>query len=76
MLLTAFGVVAATTMVGSYALESRGAIWIAIFAFGCSATALYGVLTGAWIFAILETVWAAIALKRFTEARSRVDITR
>lgn len=70
-MLIAFGVVAATTMVVSYALESRGAIWIAIFAAGCLATAIYGVLSGAWIFAILETVWAAIALQRFTAERGR-----
>jgi len=64
-MLTAFGVVAAPTMVVSYALESRSQRWILIFAGGCAATALYGVLTEAWIFAILESVWSVIALRRF-----------
>lgn len=68
-MLTAFGVVAAATMVGAYALEPRGDVWIAVFAAGCAATALYGALTGAWIFVVLETVWAAVALARFRRAR-------
>lgn len=55
-MLTAFGLVGATTMVTAYALEDRSAIWIAVFAVGCAATAVYGVLTGASIFAALETI--------------------
>lgn len=66
--LTAFGVVAATTMVVAYALESRGRIWIAVFAVGCAATAAFGIATEAWIFATLETVWAAIAVRRFVKS--------
>jgi len=68
-MLTAFGVVAATTMVTSYALEDRHRYWIVVFAVGCAATALYGVLTGAWIFAVLETIWAAVALRKFRANR-------
>ncbi len=48
--LTAFGVIAAATMVVSYALEERHRYWTAAFAVGCAATAVYGVLTSAWIF--------------------------
>lgn len=66
-LLTGFGVIAASVMVTSYALEDRHRDWIAVFALGCAATAVYGVLTGAWVFAILETVWAGIALLRFQQ---------
>jgi uncharacterized membrane protein YjjP (DUF1212 family) len=64
-LLTAFGVIAATTMVVSYALEDRHRYWIAVFAVGCAATAFYGLLTGAWIFAVLETLWAAVATHKY-----------
>lgn len=64
-LLTTFGLIAATTMVVSYALEDRHHRWIAVFAIGCAATALYGLLTGAWIFAVLETLWAAVATHKF-----------
>ncbi len=63
--ITAFGVVAATTMVGAYALEGRGRGWIAVFAVACVATAVYGLVTEAWVFAALEAVWAGIAAQRF-----------
>jgi hypothetical protein len=70
MLLTIFGVAAALTMVVSYGLEPRGPRWIAAFAAGCAATAVYGVLTGAWIFAVLESVWTVLAIKRLRAARA------
>lgn len=65
MLITVFGVVAAATMVTAYGFESRDPKWVAVFAVGCAATAVYGVLTGAWIFAVLETIWAGVAARRF-----------
>lgn len=65
MLVTAFGVVAAATMVTAYAFESRSRVWIAVFAGACLAVAVYGSITGAWIFATLEVVWAGIAIQRF-----------
>ena len=69
-MLTAFGVLAASTMVTSYALEDRHRHWIAMFAIGCAATAVYGVLTGAWIFAVLETLWAIVAIRKFLVAEA------
>ncbi len=66
-MLTVFGAVAATTMVVAYALEGRGAHWIAVFGGGCLATALYGALSGAWVFVALEAIWAAIAFRRFQQ---------
>ena len=69
-MITAFGVIAATIMVVAYALESRGPKWIAVFAAGCAATAIYRVLTGAWIFVVLEGLWAVIATHRFRTTRS------
>ena len=70
-MLTAFGVAAAVTMVMSYALENRNRLWISVFAGGCLAAAIYGVMTGAWIFAGLESVWAVVATHRFRAARRR-----
>lgn len=52
-------------MVVSYAVEDRHRLWIAVFAVGCAATAIYGVLTEAWIFAGLETIWAVVAAHKF-----------
>lgn len=64
-----FGVAGAVTMVVAYALESRATIWIAVFAVGCVATAVYAVITEAWVFVVLELVWAAIASRRFYRTR-------
>ena len=69
VVLTAFGVASAVVMVVAYALESRGPTWIAIFAVGCASTALYGILTQSWIFAGLEIVWSALAVRRFIVVR-------
>ena len=68
-MLTAFGVIAATAMVVSYAFEDRHRSWIAVFAVGCAATAVYGLLTGAWIFVVLETLWAAVATRKYRRSR-------
>ncbi len=56
-------------MVVTYGLEFRGAMWIALFAAACLATAAYGLVTGAWIFAVLEFVWAGVAIRRFLARR-------
>jgi hypothetical protein len=69
-MLTAFGVLAAATMVTAYGLEPRGSAWVAVFAAGCVGTAVYGLLIGAWIFAVLESIWAAIAFFRFRVRRA------
>ncbi len=66
-MLTVFGAVAALTMVVSYALEDQHRRWIAVFALGCAATSLYGLLTQAWIFAVLESTWAVIAMYRYRQ---------
>lgn len=70
--LTAFGVLAAITMVVSYAFDGRHRRWIAVFATGCAATALYGALTGAWIFVVLESIWAVIAINRYRTSESQL----
>lgn len=69
-MLTAFGALAAVTMVVSYALEARHRNWLAVFAIGCLAASMYAVLSGAWIFAVLETLWAAIAVRRYRKHES------
>ncbi len=68
-MLTAFGAIAALSMVVSYALEDRHRRWIVIFALGCAATSLYGFLTQAWVFAALEAAWAFIAVHRYRQSR-------
>ncbi len=56
-------------MVTAYALEARGPKWIAVFALACAATAVYGVASGAWIFAALEATWSVVAFSRFVSHR-------
>ena len=68
--LITFGIVSAALMVVSYALEDRSPIWIAVFAVACAMTAVYGVITGAWIFAVLEAVWSVVAVRRFARQQA------
>ncbi len=68
--LTAFGVVSAVVMVVAYGLEDRSPIWVAVFAAGCLSTAVYGVITHAWVFAVLEAIWSVLAVHRFSRQRA------
>ena len=63
--LTAFGVGALTFMMLMYALESRGRAFILAFATGCALSSVYGFVSGAWPFGVVEAVWTLIALRRY-----------
>ncbi|OGO52294.1 MAG: hypothetical protein A2V84_14265 [Chloroflexi bacterium RBG_16_70_13] len=63
--LTAFGVGALTFMMLMYALESRGRAFILAFAAGCALSSVYGFVSGAWPFGVVEAVWTLIALRRY-----------
>jgi hypothetical protein len=60
-----FGLFAVSLMVVSYALESRGTIWILIFAVACVLGSIYGFLQGAWPFGLVEAIWSVIAARRW-----------
>jgi len=66
---TIFGMCAVTFMVVMYALERRHRLFILAFAGGCLAASLYGFLSTAWPFGVVELIWAGIALVRFGSAR-------
>ena len=68
-MLTAFGSLALTFMMVMYALEGRDRRFILAFAGGCALSSCYGFLSGAWPFGVVELVWAAVAVRRFTRAR-------
>jgi len=70
-LLTAYGVLSLTFMMTMYALERRGHIFILLFALGCLLSSIYGFLAGAWPFGVIEAIWCAIALRRYSAASSR-----
>jgi hypothetical protein len=65
-LLTAYGVGALTFMMVMYAMERRGPRFILLFALGCLLSSTYGFLAGAWPFGVIEAIWCAIAIRRYT----------
>ena len=66
MAVTIYGVIALSFMMVMYALEKRGRRFVAGFALGCVLSGVYGFLSGAWPFGVVEIVWSAIALRRYT----------
>jgi hypothetical protein len=66
--LTLFGVAALAFMLMMYALESRGRVFVFLFAVGCALSSGYGFLSGAWPFGVVEAVWCVVALRRFVAA--------
>ena len=73
-MITLYGVLALTFMMTMYALERRGRGYVAAFALGCALSSLYGFLSGAWPFGVVEAIWAIIALRRY-HPRSATTVT-
>lgn len=67
-MLTLFGIAALTFMMTMYALEKRGRGFILAFSCGCLLASLYGFLSGAWPFGIVEAIWAGVALNRYRQS--------
>ena len=67
-MLTAFGVSALTFMMVMYALEPRHRAFVLAFACGCALASLYGFLSGAWPFGVVEAIWAGVAIHRYRRA--------
>jgi len=66
---TIYGVCAVTFMMVMYAMESRGDRYVLGFALGCVLSSLYGFLSGAWPFGVVEGIWSFIALRRYLGLR-------
>ena len=64
-MLTAFGVSALAFMMVMYAFEPRHAGFVLAFAVGCAAASLYGFISGARPFGVVEAIWSLVALRRF-----------
>lgn len=64
---TIYGVCALTFMMTMYTLESRGRRFVLGFACGCVLSSVYGFLSGAWPFGVVELVWTGVALRRYVE---------
>ncbi len=69
---TAFGVIAVTFMMATYALERRHRSFVLAFAVGCLLSSAYGFLAGAWPFGVVEIIWAGIALHRY-QVRAKTE---
>ena len=67
MAVTIYGVCAVTFMMTMYALERRGRGFVLGFALGCVLSSVYGFLSGAWPFGVVELIWSAIAVQRFRD---------
>ena len=76
MTLTAFGFAAVGSMFVTYWLEDRSAWFVLVFAAACAASALYGLLAGAAPFAVVESLWAVVALFRFRRRRAAREEVR
>jgi hypothetical protein len=72
MALTIFGITALTFMMAMYALEQRGTIFVLAFALGCGLSSMYGFLSGAWPFGVVEALWTVIALRRYWTTHGEV----
>ena len=64
-MVTIYGVVAVTFMMTMYALERRGRRYVLAFVVGCVLSSVYGFLSGAWPFGIVELIWAGVAVRRY-----------
>ena len=60
-MLALLGVSVLTFMMLMYALED-GPRFIA-FALGCARSSVYGFLSGAWPFGVVEAIWTAVGLQ-------------
>lgn len=65
MAVTIYGVCVLTFMMVMYALERRGPRFVLGFALGCVLSSIYGFLSGAWPFGVVELVWAGVAVRRY-----------
>ena len=64
-MVTLYGVLAVSFMMTMYALERRGRIYILGFAFGCVLSSIYGFLSGAWPFGVVEAIWSVVVFRRW-----------
>lgn len=74
--LTLFGLLSVTAMLVFYALEDHGPGYILAFAAACVAASAYGFLQGAWPFGVVEAIWSAIAVRRWSHRTRSRDTAR
>ena len=70
--ITIFGLLSVSAMLLFYALEPRGPHYVLAFAAACAPSGIYGFLQGAWPFGLVETVWTAVAVRRWAKVQTPV----
>jgi hypothetical protein len=58
-------------MMVMYALEPRHNGFVLAFACGCGLASLYGFISGAWPFGVVEAIWTLVALRRFANRNAK-----
>jgi hypothetical protein len=66
---SAFGLAAVTAMLVFYALEDRSPWFVLAFAAACALGSVYGFFQGAWPFGLVEAIWTAVAVRRWSKVR-------
>jgi putative flippase GtrA len=64
-LITVFGVVVLSFMMLMYAFERRHPLLVLAFAVGCALSSVYGFISGAWPFGVVESIWCLVAVARY-----------
>ena len=72
-MLTLYGATAVTFMMVMYALERCHQLFVLGFALGCVLSSIYGFLSGAWPFGVVEAIWSLIAVRRYRVALMHVS---
>jgi hypothetical protein len=67
--ITVFGVVVLSFMMLMYALERRHAFFLLAFAAGCALSSVYGFVSGAWPFGVVESIWCLVAVARYMQTK-------
>ena len=67
--LSAFGLLAVTAMLVTYALEEKSRWFTLAFAASCALGSVYGFLQGAWPFGCIEAIWCVVALHKWHRRR-------
>jgi hypothetical protein len=74
--LTVYGVVVLTFMMVMYALERRRPAFSLAFAAGCLLSSVYGFMSAAWPFGVVELIWCGVAVARFRTAPDKHGVGR
>ena len=73
---TWFGLISVSAMLICYALERRNTWFIFGFAISCALASIYGFLSGAWPFGVVEAIWSVVALQRWRRTVKSIAASR